>query len=79
VRQKNEEGQTHSPFFCLTFFCVVTKTMIKAGFSNSRFEKLQSSVRKAGRKMGAEKQMKTLFFNFFCPHLSASCSKADAA
>jgi hypothetical protein len=30
VRQKNEEDQTHSLFFCLTFFCLVAETMIKA-------------------------------------------------
>ncbi|MGH9752462.1 MAG: hypothetical protein ACREA2_06725, partial [Blastocatellia bacterium] len=28
VRQKNED-QSHSLFFCLTFFCLVAETMIK--------------------------------------------------
>jgi hypothetical protein len=29
VRQKNEEDQPHSLFFCLTFFCLVAERMIK--------------------------------------------------
>ncbi len=33
MRQKNEEDQSHSSFFCLTFFCLVAETMIKAGKS----------------------------------------------
>jgi len=35
VRQKNEEDQTHSLFFCLTSFCLVAETMIKAGVFNT--------------------------------------------
>jgi hypothetical protein len=27
VRQKNEEDELHSSFFCLTFFCLVAETL----------------------------------------------------
>ena len=30
TRQKNEEDQLPSSFFCLTFFCLVAERMIKA-------------------------------------------------